>query len=207
MKSTRRSAGIVEICWRAAGRGSPYGLEISFVSEGSTGETVFALDPTLRDSLKAHVAGSQNLSRWLVTQINSTNARVRLSSEVRFLGWSGGIRASVLAENPNTCGSCLNGSCGQTAAVYATKFDPRNQGEASFLFPWSGGIRRGLTRGYGKLLPSPSSPIQVEASNRTLGDPAFSCQPLQVVRFTLPTSGLLFHVSVGPAGASCISCP
>ncbi len=168
----------------------------------SSTESVFALDNALRANLKAHIRGQQNLARWFVSELS-----VRLSREMRFLGWSGGIRATVLSENPNTCNSCLNGNCKQTAALYATKFDPKNQGEASFLFPWDGGIRRGLTRGYGKLQPTNSSPIQIEASNRTAGDPAFTCQSLQIVRFPIPTSGLLFHVAVGPTGASCVVCP
>ncbi len=182
-------------------------LNRTWVPEPGPAETVFALSDVTIANLTRHITGTQNLARWLVEQLNAANARVRLSREMRFLGWSGGIRASVLAENPNTCGSCLNGTCGQTAAVYATKFDPKNQGEASFLFPWSGGIRRGLTRGYGKLLPTPSAPTQAEASNRTTGDPAFTCQPPQVVRFSLPTSGLLYYVALGPGGASCVNCP
>ncbi len=182
-------------------------VEDGFLSEtlGST-ETVFGIDQTLRTDLKAHVRNTQNLARWLVTQLNAGNAKVRLSREMRFLGWNGGIRASVLAENPNTCSTCENGTCGQTAAVYATKYDPRNQGEASFLFPWAGGVRRGLTRGYGKVLPNPTAPTQFEASNRTTGDTAFSCQPFQVVRFSLPVTGLLYQVAIGPAGATCVSC-
>ena len=109
-----------------------------------------------------------------------------------------------------TLPSCLDDGSRPIATSLAKLVEHQLPGiysEASFLFPWSGGIRRGLTRGYGKVLPNLSAPTQAEASNRTSGDPAFTCQPLQVVRFSLPTSGLLYHVAVGPGGASCITCP
>lgn len=166
-------------------------------SGDSRDENVYGLVATERTALKAHIDNGTNTS-VLVNLLGN----VRTSVTYHFLGWREAnnhqVRATVMETNLNSF----------TSAIYASKYSSSTR-KAEFLFPWSGAIRNGITRGYGRLFPDIFNPNRVQASNidLSIGEQENGYHGTRIVEMALPSAQSYYHVMLySGRSAECIAC-
>jgi hypothetical protein len=144
-----------------------------------------------RTLLQGHVNGTFNPGT--LTEILVGTRYIR---EYYFISWPG-TRASLLTNNPETCGS-LTPEC--TAAMFAVVWN-QSTSQATFLYPWwPSAFRSCVTSGLGTLLPNATSPTSIEAQNiDTGGGESATCyHGSQTVSVGLPTTAPSFEVVLTP---------
>lgn len=147
-------------------------------------ENVYALDSAARQLVRDHLSLADEAGTFVYVLNN--NGATRFSRTMRFLAWPG-VRVSVMEGNPNR----------NTAAVYGAKYTASSK-DAEMLYPWNeSAARNGITEGYGKLLPSVTSPTTVEASNLASHESPNGFHGTRVVSMSVPTSTPQYHVVIG----------
>ncbi len=149
------------------------------------GENVYALNSNDRLLVRNHINDITQIPAFLGV-LNNGNTRFRV--RMHFLGWPG-VRVSMIEESRN------NNTKGP---LYAAKYE-RSTREAHMLYPWRPTASNGYQRGYGRLLPAETSPVQVEVSNTADDEtPPANHGGEIVLTSDLPSPSPLYHVVVGP---------
>jgi hypothetical protein len=161
----------VEINWPSIQTTNPYGN-----------------DASRRALLRNHVNGVPYDPSTIVQILQGA----RFIREYRFLTWPG-VRVTVLSSNPDNCGQ----DC--TAALFALKYDA-STAQSTSLYPWPGDLRKEITQGYGRLMPSNSAPTSVVARNidPALGETATCQHGDTTLSMPLPAGAPLFQVVLEP---------
>lgn len=145
----------------------------------STGGPLYALSNSDIDKINTLIqngSGAADLLTWL--------DGVRTNVTFRFLGWSDGIRASMMEKNNN----------GITTCIYAVKYDPvtdTTNKVATFLFTWWD--NNGSNEGWARLEPGlirayhPAITKVVDGQTRTV-------HPEMEAYINIPTSTPTFHL-------------
>lgn len=139
----------------------------------SEAENVYALDATARQIMRDQINFANQVPTML--WVLNNNGATRLHETMHFIGWNG-ARATLLESNPNG---------NKPGAVFGAKYTSSNQ-QAHMLYPWYGQFSGGYGRGYGKLLPTATSPTSAEAFG------------IVTVTMGLPAASPIYHVVLGP---------
>lgn len=149
-------------------------------------QNLYGNDSNRRTLLRNHINGT--FDPGTLTQILRGT---RYIQKYYFLTWPG-TRASVLTNNPETCG--LNGEC--TAAMFAVTWN-QSTSQATFLYPWyPSRFRSCVTQGVATLLPNDLSPTSISAQNINtgIGESATCEHGSQDVSTSLPSTSPSFEV-------------